>query len=209
MRTTTLPKWVIEALAALLPGEEMLVAMAVENWPPRIELPRYVRGDFPFHGTVARSGVHQPEANKHGALSVRATNGDLLGVKPGEFRWLDCPLGAVGERVECIGTDVKPTLPGHLGPYEEVHRITISLTAEPEVKRVGEMTEEEAEAAGCKPGVPCDGGAPLPVNAMLRTNGWGTVTTSALADARERWHQDHPEHPWPDAWAWFCRVRRA
>lgn len=56
----------------------------------KIVLLRDVRGDWPIgHHIVARAGVYTPFVNPHGALSVRAENGDLLGIKPGEFEWLN------------------------------------------------------------------------------------------------------------------------
>ena len=56
----------------------------------RIVLLKDMQGDFPFgHHTVAPAGVYIPEINPHGAVSVVASNGELLGLKPGEFEWLD------------------------------------------------------------------------------------------------------------------------
>jgi len=53
----------------------------------QIYLPRTVRGDFPFSDTAAEPGLYIASFNPQGAASVRATNGKVLGVKPGEFRW--------------------------------------------------------------------------------------------------------------------------
>ena len=54
--------------------------------PSRVYLPMTVRGDFPIgHGTIAEAGEHACESNRYGALSVRATNGQMLGIKPAEF----------------------------------------------------------------------------------------------------------------------------
>lgn len=56
----------------------------------RIILLHDVRGDFPIaHHVVAPAGVYNAHVNPHGAVSVEATNGELLGVKPGEFEWMD------------------------------------------------------------------------------------------------------------------------
>ena len=56
----------------------------------RIVLLKDVRGDFPIgHNTVAPAGVYIPQLNPQGAVSVIATNGQLLGIKPDEFVWLD------------------------------------------------------------------------------------------------------------------------
>ncbi len=56
----------------------------------RIVLLKEVRGDFPIgHNTIASAGVYLPKLNRHGAVSVVASNGELLGIKPNEFEWLD------------------------------------------------------------------------------------------------------------------------
>jgi hypothetical protein len=44
-----------------------------------------VRGDGPFSATFADAGEHDCDSNRWGAISVRATNGQMLGVKPAEF----------------------------------------------------------------------------------------------------------------------------
>lgn len=53
--------------------------------PCRVRLGEPVRGDGPFRTTVALAGDYDCECNQWGACSVRATNGQLLGIKPGEF----------------------------------------------------------------------------------------------------------------------------
>ena len=53
--------------------------------PARIKLHARVHGDGPFYGTFADAGEHDCHSNQWGALSVRATNGRMLGVKPKEF----------------------------------------------------------------------------------------------------------------------------
>ena len=55
----------------------------------KIRLPREVRGDFPFRGSVAPSGIYDAEMNPQGALSVLDSDGQLLGIKPGEFEFVD------------------------------------------------------------------------------------------------------------------------
>jgi hypothetical protein len=56
----------------------------------KIRLLQMVRGDLPFGPvSVAKAGIHEAEMNRFGALSVRDCNGDLLGVKPGEFEFVD------------------------------------------------------------------------------------------------------------------------
>ena len=57
--------------------------------PARIRLPARVRGDFPFQATVAIAGDHVCKCNQYGAVSVVATNGTILGIKPKEFEVLE------------------------------------------------------------------------------------------------------------------------
>jgi len=55
----------------------------------RVVLINEVRGDFPIgHNTIASPGVYEAHINPQGAVSVVADNGEMLGVKPGEFEWL-------------------------------------------------------------------------------------------------------------------------
>ena len=54
--------------------------------PRIVYLPRDVRSELPFHeDVVAPRGYHFAHENQHGAVSVRASDGSLLGVKPDEF----------------------------------------------------------------------------------------------------------------------------
>lgn len=54
--------------------------------PTRVLLVDMVRGDFPIgQAVVAEAGEHDCYCNRLGAVSVRATNGQMLGVKPSEF----------------------------------------------------------------------------------------------------------------------------
>jgi hypothetical protein len=50
-----------------------------------VYLPEPVCGDGPFAATRAEAGVYEAHFNPEGAVFVKATNGKLLGVKPGEF----------------------------------------------------------------------------------------------------------------------------
>jgi len=57
----------------------------------KIVVLREVRGDYPIGShVVAAPGVYVPFINPQGAVSVE-TNGEMLGLKPGEFQWLDKP----------------------------------------------------------------------------------------------------------------------
>lgn len=53
--------------------------------PARVRLPARVTGDGIYRSTFAEAGEHDCESNQWGAISVKATNGKLLGVKPSEF----------------------------------------------------------------------------------------------------------------------------
>ena len=55
-------------------------------WVPcRIKLDRILSGDFPIgHDTLVDAGEHDCDSNAYGAMSVRASNGRMLGVKPSE-----------------------------------------------------------------------------------------------------------------------------
>jgi hypothetical protein len=56
----------------------------------RVILTRTIRGDWPIgHNTIAEPGVYDAYVNPYGAVSVIAQNGKLLGLKPGEFEWLN------------------------------------------------------------------------------------------------------------------------
>ena len=59
--------------------------------PDRVMLTREVRGDYPIgHLAEAEANVYTAQCNRWGAVSVRASNGSQLGLKPGEFdvvRW--------------------------------------------------------------------------------------------------------------------------
>jgi hypothetical protein len=55
----------------------------------KVMLSRTIRGDWPIgHKTIAPAGVYEAYCNPQGAVSVKAENGELLGLKPGEFEWL-------------------------------------------------------------------------------------------------------------------------
>jgi hypothetical protein len=57
-----------------------------------------VRGDWPIgHHLVAEPGIYVPFLNQYGAVSVEV-NGELLGLKPAEFKWVDKPAPEVYER---------------------------------------------------------------------------------------------------------------
>ena len=64
--------------------------------PSRILVTQTVSSDIPGMGWSMRvtPGEHECESNKWGAVSVRASNGKLLGIKPSEFEvieWVENP----------------------------------------------------------------------------------------------------------------------
>lgn len=61
----------------------------------KIKMIKDVRSDLPFlstPGTVLRFGkVYEATANKLGAVSGKCENGEMLGVRPGEFEFVSMP----------------------------------------------------------------------------------------------------------------------
>jgi hypothetical protein len=67
----------------------------------KIRMLQNVRPDFPFGiigllgekpGTILRAGmVYQAKSNGNGAISGLCENGEYLGVKPGEFEFVEDP----------------------------------------------------------------------------------------------------------------------
>jgi hypothetical protein len=64
---------------------------------PAVLLRFTVRGDLIFSGTCAHPGEHKAYMNRYGAVSVMATNGRLLGLRPGEFEWVSGKPAQWGE----------------------------------------------------------------------------------------------------------------
>ncbi|MBA1335875.1 MAG: hypothetical protein HPY66_1693 [Firmicutes bacterium] len=61
----------------------------------RVVMTKTVRPEFLFlakPGTAANAGrVYDATTNGNGAISVVSNNGELLGVKPDEFEFVECP----------------------------------------------------------------------------------------------------------------------
>jgi hypothetical protein len=55
----------------------------------RVRLHRAVHGDGPFWRTAVGPGEHACECNAYGAVSVRASNGEMLGLRLNEFEVLE------------------------------------------------------------------------------------------------------------------------
>lgn len=56
-----------------------------KKFPKRIILNKTIRGDSIFRRVHAPPGIYEAHCNPHGAISVIATNGSMLGIKPGEY----------------------------------------------------------------------------------------------------------------------------
>ncbi len=57
--------------------------------PSRVRLLHTVTGDPPFGHVRAEPGDYECESNQWGAVSVTATNGEPLGLRPAEFDVLE------------------------------------------------------------------------------------------------------------------------
>lgn len=74
-------------------GKEMIPGQ--RDWPrpewvpKRVALSGIVRGDGPWHSTLAQPGEHEAECNQFGAVSVKATNGSILGLRLNEFKVIE------------------------------------------------------------------------------------------------------------------------
>jgi hypothetical protein len=60
--------------------------------PSRVFLSARVSGDGIFRSTFAEAGEHDCQSSQWGTISIVATNGEDLGVKPGEFQVVEWRL---------------------------------------------------------------------------------------------------------------------
>lgn len=84
----------------------------------RIRMTQDVRPDFPFGaivgvkpGTILRAGQeYEATSNAHGAISGICENGESLGVKPGEFEFIEAPeeLWKIHGQVEKQSAETEP-----------------------------------------------------------------------------------------------------
>lgn len=76
-----------DAAACALDYYRAAVEKRAPKWvPSRILLKAEVRGDYPIgHNASAAPGEHDCDSNCWGAVSVLASNGTWLGIKPAEF----------------------------------------------------------------------------------------------------------------------------
>lgn len=81
----------------------------------RIRMLNSVRPDLPFlanPGTILRAGIeYEAKSNPQGAISGLCENGTYLGVRPGDFSFIEAP-----EWVLAIWANVCPTAVGNLMP---------------------------------------------------------------------------------------------
>ena len=60
-----------------------------ERVPSRVRVHRLVCGDGPWRSTEVNPGEYACKCNRYGAVSVQATDGTMLGLKPDEFEPID------------------------------------------------------------------------------------------------------------------------
>ena len=82
----------------------IIIRVKVAEIKRKVRLPKRITGDFPFQSTRAEAGVYDAYVNPHGAVLVKASNGELLGVKPDEF------VGNSGQVTKQIGNAVPVNL---------------------------------------------------------------------------------------------------
>lgn len=150
---------------AILEGKKTQTRRVMKE-PWKIELPHTVRGDGPFGDTRAEPGIYEAHHNRNGAVSVQASNGRLLGIKPAEFEWV-VPWGKPGDHLwvretwahvdgevwyAADGIDVPRDDGVKLRPSifmpRWASRITLEITGV-KVERVQEISEADARAEGC------------------------------------------------------------
>ena len=68
--------------------------------PAKVRLARAVCGDGPFRSMRADAGDHACESNQWGAVSVRLSNGQVLGVKPAEFEVIEWRVNDAERRLQ-------------------------------------------------------------------------------------------------------------
>lgn len=57
--------------------------------PSRVRLKKWVCGDGPFQRAEAAPGDHDCKSNRNGAVSVKSSNGSMLGLRLDEFEVLE------------------------------------------------------------------------------------------------------------------------
>jgi hypothetical protein len=77
-----------------------------------VHVVRRVASEIPFrrNDVYVNPGEHEPYMNRHGAVSVVAANGDLIGLKPDEFYWVDTAAQYNNDRLRGIAGCAKPVV---------------------------------------------------------------------------------------------------
>lgn len=76
-----------------------------------VKLNKQIRSDLPiFTGDIvcAEPGIYEATSNPHGALSIKLSNDKHLGIKPGEFDFIEAPAWVLekhGKLSQIIGYD--------------------------------------------------------------------------------------------------------
>ena len=70
--------------------------------PSKVMIPREVRGDMIFAATRVGPGIHECSCNQWGAISVKADNGKMLGIKWDECEIVEFTANHTGQRTGAI-----------------------------------------------------------------------------------------------------------
>jgi hypothetical protein len=71
-------------------AQQRAYPMPRPRWiPSRVRIPKHVCGDGPFCTTMQKPGDYPCHCNPLGAVSVTATNGEMLGLRLNEFEPLE------------------------------------------------------------------------------------------------------------------------
>lgn len=113
---------------------------------PTVRLKHEVRGDLFFSASVAPAGVYKAYMNQLGAVSVEASDGKLLGIRPHELEWVE------GKPTEwCNGDDVTYLIEPYEGDW------TLDAFNKKSAKQFSSNAEwPDSVKLGCIPNVSTD-----------------------------------------------------